>query len=313
MPQKSIEQYERELMEMYRLALAKDPSYAALARQHSAATARDDIPADTEIGVDIPAPGVEEAVPLPKGIVPLPYEQAAPPADLPTGPAEPPAVAVVLPVQERTAPGMSMRTAAETPADGEAETVTEFDITSDPGDDVVPELDLLIEAETAPDPSAGIADDADTPTPARQPMTQSRTAAPAAPQETRRMTGGPNIGAGNLIVNVTTQNRTRPVEGALVTVSDPDESNGKTVASARTDSSGKTEPIRLPAPIREIPVYPQPMIGGDLSATYRVRIEAPGFETVSDEEASVFDGVTSVKWVDLTVVPADGRAAAQGE
>lgn len=315
MPQKRIEQYERELMEMYRLALAKDPNYATLARRYSAAAARDDISEDMEIGVDIPAPGVEEAVPLPRGIVPLPAEQADLSAELPAIPVEPPAVAVVLPVQERTASGTDMRMATR---EIEVGTVTEFDITSDPGDDVVPELDLLIEAETAPNPSVGIAGDADTPTPARQPVPQSRTAAPAAPQETRRMAGGPNIGAGNLIVNVTTQNRARPIEGALVTVSDPDESNGKAVANVRTDSSGKTEPIRLPAPIREIPVYPQPMIGGDLSATYRVRVEAPGFEAVSDEEISVFDGVTSVKRIDLTAVPADGRAAenrtpAQGE
>ncbi|MDF3003577.1 MAG: hypothetical protein K0S22_49 [Oscillospiraceae bacterium] len=111
--------------------------------------------------------------------------------------------------------------------------------------------------------------------------------------------GTPNMGAGNLIVNVTTQNGTKPVMDAVVTVSHPEESGNKVVAKAQTDNSGKTEPIRLPAPIREIPVYPQPMVGGDLSAQYLVTVEAPGFESATDEEISIFDGVTSVKRIDL--------------
>ena len=64
------------------------------------------------------------------------------------------------------------------------------------------------------------------------------------------------------------------------------------------------------------------MTGGDLSAKYIVDIQAPGFEAVSGEEVSIFDGVTSVKRVDLTAEPggrrtegniAESRSAAQGE
>lgn len=115
----------------------------------------------------------------------------------------------------------------------------------------------------------------------------------------RRSMGTPNMGAGNLIVNVTTQSGTKPVMDAVVTVSHPEESGNKVVAKAETDNSGKTEPIRLPAPIREIPVYPQPMDGGDLSAQYLVSVEAPGFIAATDEEILIFDGVTSVKRIDL--------------
>ncbi len=263
MPQKSIEQYERELMEMYQKALSKDPDYAALARGYNVAAQPDNT--SEKIDVVIPAPGVEEVVPLPKGIIPVPTGQT----DLP---APPPAVAVVLPVPER-ALSETARPAAETTA--------ERDLDDSPDGEVVigDEADLTVEGE-----------DAAAPMPA------------------------PNIGAGRLIVNVTTQNRTLPVAQALVTVRHSDESGDRAVATVRTDSSGKTEPIRLPAPVREIPVYPQPMIGGDQSADYLVDIEAPGFETVLGETVLIFDGVTSVKRIDLVAEPngvpdADNAAA----
>lgn len=343
MPQKSIEQYERELMEMYRLALAKNPNYAALARRHSTVTVQENIP--EKIDVPIPAPGVEEAVPLPRGIVPVPVEEApAPtpsagipvveetdeavvsqPTALPIEPAEPPVVAVVLPVPARTSTSdTGTRTPARVPAETEA--VVELDIGADPNPDINPEADFIIEAETdteiATDIDAGTETDAESSADTAAPSGSSRTTTPPVSEGSQRMAATPNLGAGNLIVNVTTQSRTKPVVGAVVTVSHPDESGNKIAAQVITDSSGKTELIRLPAPIREIPIYPQPMTGGDLSAKYIVDIQAPGFEAVSGEEVSIFDGVTSVKRVDLTAEPggrrtegniAESRSAAQGE
>ena len=207
-----------------------------------------------------------------------------------------------------------MRPRPQTPA--RAETDVEIDLLSDanPEVGVNPDaiLDVTPDAETAPDATVEVEADVGTesglgaqvPTPTGP----SQAAAPPAAAEAQRIETTPNIGAGNLIVNVTTQNRPRPVTNAVVTVSHPDESGNKVAARVVTDNSGKTELIRLPAPIREIPVYPQPMTGGDLSARYIVDVEAPGFESVSGEEISIFDGVTSVKRIDLTAETGAGRA-----
>lgn len=354
MPQKSIEQYERELMEMYRLALAKNPDYAALARRHSSAAVQET--PIREIDVPIPAPGVEEAVPLPRGVIPVPVEEAPTPASpiemppagevpapafptemsaaeeidwiaesqpaaLPIEAAEPPVIAVVLPVPARTpTDNTGTRVSAGTPA--ETQTVVELDIDDDP--DIVPEVDFIIEAEPGTEIATvgtGVQSSTQSGTGTAAPDSN-RAVTPPASEGSQRMAAVPNLGAGNLIVNVTTQSRTKPVVGAVVTVNHPDESGNRMAARAVTDSSGKTELIRLPAPIREIPVYPQPMTGGDLSAKYIVNVQAPGFEEVSGEEVSIFDGVTSVKRVDLIAEPggrrtegntAESRGAAQGE
>ncbi|HWP52291.1 MAG TPA: hypothetical protein VN626_11415 [Clostridia bacterium] len=276
MPQKSIEQYERELMEMYRMALAKDPNYAAMAQRQSAATVRESISDQEKIDVEIPAPGVEEAVPLPEGIEPV-----APQAPIvtvrPIAPEEP----LVL---EASAPSLKsedpVAIAVVMPT---TDTVTQSDTKTKSRTEMVVETEINTEADT-------------------ETTTETTTGSALMPasDELRRVTGTPNLGAGRLIVNVTAQNRTKPVMDAVVTVSHPEESGNKVVAKVMTDSSGKTESIRLPAPIREIPVYPQPMDGGDLSAQYFVAVQASGFEPVSGEEVSIFDGVTSVKRIDLT-------------
>ena len=359
MPQKSFEQYERELMEMYRLALAKDPSYAALAKRHSQAMLEDRITEEKKIDVEIPAPTVEETVPLPKGLMPVAEEAETPeistmpmmpampetstmptmpptsrtpampeastmptmptmpmmpatpeafalpklPASALREPLEPgvatfesfesPALAVVLPV-----PDTILQTAVEPQAQMRSQTRSQTQTLRDTKPESANQTEMQSEVNLVPTTPT-------TPTqqlpPAVQqapPSTQTAPTVPA-PDGMRRAMGTLNMGAGNLIVDVTTQNRTKPVMDAVVTVTHPEESGNKVVAKAVTDNSGKTELIRLPAPIREIPVYPPPMIGGDLSAQYLVTVEAPGFESATDEEISVFDGVTSVKRIDL--------------
>ena len=353
MPQKSFEQYERELMEMYRLALAKDPNYAALAKRHSQAMLEDRISEEKKIDVEIPAPSVEEAVPLPEGITPVAKETAPPetstmptmpttprtpampetstmptmptmprtpappqasplpklPASVLREPIEPgvatlqlesfesPALAVVLPVPDtisQTAVEPQTRSQAQTLRDAQPGSTNQTQMQRDANS--VPDTPIQQQTPTAPKAPSG---------------TQTAPTMPS-PDEMRRAMGTPNMGAGNLIVDVTTQNRTKPVMGAVVTVTHPEESGNKVVAKATTDNSGKTEPIRLPAPIREIPVYPQPMIGGDLSAQYLVTVESPGFESATDEEISIFDGVTSVKRIDL-VSETDSEISAADE
>ncbi|MEA5135490.1 MAG: carboxypeptidase-like regulatory domain-containing protein [Candidatus Fimivivens sp.] len=378
MPQKSFEQYERELMEMYRLALAKDPNYAALAKRHSQATLEDRISEEKKIDVEIPAPTVEEAVPLPEGITPVAEETAPEAPIMPTMPTTPRTPAMpetsttpTMPAMPRT-PVMpeasttpTMPTTPRTPAPQQALTLPKLPVSVlreplEPGvatlqlesfespalavvlpvpdtisqTAVKPEPQTRSQAQTLRDAQPGSTNltqmqpDANSvptnplqqqPPIQQQPPTAQKApsgtqTAPTMPRldEMRRAMSAPNMGAGNLIVDVTTQNRTKPVMGAVVTVTHSEESGNKVVAKATTDNSGKTEPIRLPAPIREIPVYPQPMIGGDLSAQYLVTVESPGFESATDEEISIFDGVTSVKRIDL-VSEADSENSAADE
>lgn len=332
MPQKSIEQYERELMDLYRMALAKDPNYAALARRHSEATAQERIPQEEKIDVAIPAPGVEEVVPLPEGVVPiaqapaaqeevtireettihedttvheevvapeksaaLPKVDAAEAATVFSAPWEP----ALQPKQDQTvvlAVALPVPDVISQP-EAEAQTQVLLDTTEDEK-----QTELQVDTDTAAEaPSEQPLEQqalTKQPTPAQNQQVPSVPEMPI-PAEMRRVAASPNLGAGNLIVNVTTQNRTKPVAEAVVIVSHPEESGNKVIAEVVTDENGKTGLIRLPAPIREIPVYPQPIIGGDLSAQYLVTVAASGYKTARDAAVLIFDGVTSVKSVDL--------------
>lgn len=306
MPLKSLEQYERELMQMYRMALAKDPNYAALVRQQNAKPSPDDVVQEEEIEQVIPAPGIEEAVPLPPAFLLLEEEdedEPDMPAAAPPEMAQPamtePAVAVVLPraeamlppdTQPQNQPQAPEKTEPQKPAEAKEAPAAKPDAQPEP------------KPETEPEPKA------------ETPTRPSRDERPAPPETQRKQIPAiPNMGAGNLIVNVTAQGRTMPVEGAEVTVSFFESGERKVAAKATTDSSGKTEPIRLPAPIREFPIYPQQVTGDDLSADYLVMVEATGYESVSDEEISIFDGVTSVKRIDLTAVEDTATLAIQAE
>ncbi len=100
---------------------------------------------------------------------------------------------------------------------------------------------------------------------------------------------------GYLQANVSSIIGSRPVSGAKVQISDPNDP-GKIIEETETDISGQTEPISLPAPPVEYSMEPaaqQPY------SVYNVRISAPGFETVEVSGAEVLSGQTALQNVSL--------------
>lgn len=107
----------------------------------------------------------------------------------------------------------------------------------------------------------------------------------------------PASAAGSLIVAVTTARGTLPIEGALVTVSA--QQNGAPVLyrAARTDSSGRTPPLSLPAPPLAGSITPDQAIP---YASYTVEVSHPGYQPVSAQGVPVFPGVAATLPVGLT-------------
>ena len=98
-----------------------------------------------------------------------------------------------------------------------------------------------------------------------------------------------------LKVQVSSAGGAFPVEDALVTVTD---SSGGAVASLRTDRSGLTPLLSLPAPSAALSQSPEN--GGVIPyATYTVQVTRDGYFSVEDYFVPVFDTVTSIQKVNL--------------
>lgn len=114
-----------------------------------------------------------------------------------------------------------------------------------------------------------------------------------------------NIGMGRLIVTVTAGGGLFPVENAAVVIS---EQSGSEIAAVKTDESGKTPMLYLPAPDRDNSQRPQDsMNAAETRAQYNITVSSPGYVTAVVEGVSVFDDVTAIQKVDmLTLSAADG-------
>ena len=118
--------------------------------------------------------------------------------------------------------------------------------------------------------------------------------------------GGKEVGMGRLSVSVTTGAGLFPVENATVVISEGDGSGGE-IAAVKTDDSGKTPTIYLPAPDKEMSQQPMSEDADNTRAQYNITVSAPGYVTVVVEGISVFDDVTAIQKIDmLTVSAADG-------
>ena len=118
--------------------------------------------------------------------------------------------------------------------------------------------------------------------------------------------GERETGMGRLSVSVTTGVGIFPVENASVVVSGGDEP-GSEIAAVKTDSSGKTPTLYLPAPDKDMSQQPMDGSPDAARAQYDITVSAPGYVTAVVEGISVFDGVTAIQKVDmLTVSAADG-------
>ena len=106
-----------------------------------------------------------------------------------------------------------------------------------------------------------------------------------------------NPAFGTLIFQVAGGQGAFPVAGATVTITKPlDERLGISV-TVTTDESGKTPPLSLPAPSRELSQSPN---NGIVFATYQAEISAPNHVTTKIRDLPVFDGITTIQPVNLS-------------
>ena len=100
-----------------------------------------------------------------------------------------------------------------------------------------------------------------------------------------------NQGTGYLKVQTVSARGAFPVVGAVVIVTD---SEGRSIASLRTDRSGLTETLPLSAPPRSLSQSPDN--GGVVPySTYTVQISKDGFYPVEDYSVPIFDGITALQ------------------
>ena len=118
-------------------------------------------------------------------------------------------------------------------------------------------------------------------------------------------------GTGELRINVESAIRDRPIENAVVDISYTGEPD-RVIEEVRTDSTGRTETLELPAPPEEYsqnPGEPQPY------SEYTLQVSADGFEPITISGAEVLSGELALQTVrmrplepdetpDVVVIPA---------
>lgn len=105
-----------------------------------------------------------------------------------------------------------------------------------------------------------------------------------------------NNSTGNLIISVTHSQNTLPIANASFNIKDK---NGNVVFSGRTDISGKSEKIELPAISKDISERP----GTELinsAVFYDVSIEADNYIPFTIKNIPIFEGITTLQNFDMT-------------
>lgn len=99
---------------------------------------------------------------------------------------------------------------------------------------------------------------------------------------------------GSLQISVLTKNTDLPITGARVRITDT--TNGAVIAEMKTNSSGQTDTIVLPAP----PVDDSRRENGDRPySTYNVTAKAVGFETLHVGSVQIFPNCTALQYFNL--------------
>lgn len=119
-------------------------------------------------------------------------------------------------------------------------------------------------------------------------------------------TGTPLGGVGYVIVNVTTARGAIPITGATVRIFNYENGgeNGSLVVTTKTNSSGRTDRIPLPAPPRSSSQAPG---NGRSYSTYNIDAQYDGFYNQYYINVPIFDGVTAIQNVDLVPLAENGR------
>ncbi len=102
---------------------------------------------------------------------------------------------------------------------------------------------------------------------------------------------------GFLMVAVTTAQGTIPLPNALVTVYTQDEGQPVLYRTVRTDRSGRTPVIELPAPALEDSIRPDQPIP---YLNYSVKVDLPGYQSAEIQDISIFPGIASTLPVSLS-------------
>ena len=109
-----------------------------------------------------------------------------------------------------------------------------------------------------------------------------------------------DTGYGTMIVRVYTAREALPVYDALVLISRDLGGQITLHRMTRTDISGNTEEIRLPAPPAELSEEPG---NTDPFAAYTIQVSKPGYYTAEYRQVPVFACITSVQPVELMPLP----------
>lgn len=106
-----------------------------------------------------------------------------------------------------------------------------------------------------------------------------------------------NPAFGSLIFQVTGGQGAFPVPNAKITISKTLNDRLSLSATLLTDENGKTEPISLPAPRKELSQSPH---NGIVYALYQAEITASGYIPTEIRDLPVFDSITTIQPVNLT-------------
>ncbi len=114
-----------------------------------------------------------------------------------------------------------------------------------------------------------------------------------------------DTGMGGVVVRVTTASGAIPLEDALVTVREYRTGNGgDIVATLRTNSSGLTEKISLPAPPRSMSLSPG---NGKSYSSYIIQVDKDGYNMQQYINVPVFVGIVAVQNADLVPLSENGE------
>ncbi len=114
-------------------------------------------------------------------------------------------------------------------------------------------------------------------------------------------------GEGKLIIRVTGGNGAFPIEGAVVTVSgrngDEYPEGSGVVYALRTDQSGLTDIITLPAPSGSLSLTPGS--GVQPYSVYDITVSRNGYLDAETAGVQIFDGITAIQTFDM--IPMQAR------
>ncbi len=112
-------------------------------------------------------------------------------------------------------------------------------------------------------------------------------------------------GEGRLIIRVTGGNGAFPIENAVVNVSgrNSDDEGSGIIYSLRTDESGLTETVVLPAPSGSLSLTPQSGIRP--YSVYDITVTKNGYLDSENAGVQIFDGITSIQTFDM--IPLQAR------